>query len=192
MHRLFVSRGIIIGKRGVGESNTRVAIFTRELGLLKAAARSARRENSKLRYGLEPLSLGTFSFIRGKHEWKLTGAQDVSHEFISGDVRKRQSVGRITRLLLRLIHGEEPNFDLYNTLEEGLKALVTATPENIESIETVLVLRVLSHLGYLPNTPQLRPFIERDFFSMELQQEIAASRALLIRAINDSLGASGL
>ena len=200
MHKLFVSEGVVLGKKGLGEANTLVAILTRELGLIKAVARSARRENSKLRYSIEPLSQGTYSFIRGKHEWKLTGAERVSRDFVktfsshhksSGNT---QTAGRITRLLMRLIHGEEKNEALYETVAEGLSALARASALGVqhELIETVLVLRIISHLGYLPHTPELQPFIEKDFFSLELQQEILTSKALLTKAINESLSATGL
>jgi len=193
MHKLFVSEGIVLGKRGLGEANTLVAILTRDLGLVKAVARSARREASKLRYSIEPLSRGTYSFIRGKHEWKLTGAVGVSQSFsIETSIEKRQAAGRIARLLLRLIHGEEYNQGLYATVAEGLSALSRSDNVLTADIETVLVLRVISHLGYLPQTPQLRPFIEQDFFSMELSAEIQKSRELILKAINESLSATGL
>lgn len=197
MHKLFVSEGVVLGKRGVGEANTLVAILTKDFGLLKAVARSARREKSKLRYTLESLTAGRFSFIRGKHEWKLVGAGDISQELRSTRLpaATRQAMGRVARLLLRLIHGEESNEALFVTLKEGLSAL-TRAPQQVEYIETVLVLRILSHLGYLPQTSELQPFIERPpaggFFAIELAEEVAASRAVLIKAINDSLSATGL
>ena len=71
MAKLIVTEGIVLGKRGAGEANTVVIILTETLGLLRAAARSARRERSKLRYGLEPFTIARFSFVRGKNEWKL-------------------------------------------------------------------------------------------------------------------------
>jgi recombinational DNA repair protein (RecF pathway) len=162
------------------------------MGLIKASARAGRREDSKLRYGLEPLSSGKFSFIRGKHEWKLTGTQDVTHALLAKDAARRQAAGRVARLLLRLIHGEEANAALFETVRGGLEALTRVDEKHIENIEAVLVLRILSHLGYLPKTPELEPFVAQDFFSIELAGEISASRAVLVRAINESLGATGL
>ncbi len=193
MHKLFVSEGIVLGKRSLGEANVLLAILTRDLGLIKAVARSARREQSKLRYSIEPLSRGTYSFIRGKHEWKLTGAERVVCEphTTQTSLETRRAMGRAARLLLRLIHGEEHSEALYDTVAEGMHVLLKV-PEQTQHIETVLVLRILSHLGYLPQTPELQPFIERDFFAIELAEEVAASKALLLKAINDSLSATGL
>lgn len=200
MHTVHVTQGLVLGKRAAGESNLLVAILTRELGLVRAAARSARKEASKLRYGLEPLTAARFSFVRGKSEWKLTGVEHIKR------LAPRQSAraGKVSRLLLRLVSGEEPSAALFDTVVEGFAALATiadyANPSrcngeaeaDAESIECVLVLRILSSLGYLPHTPELAPFIEQDFFSLELSSRVKASRAALIRTINESLGATGL
>jgi DNA repair protein RecO (recombination protein O) len=187
MHRVFATEGIVLGKRSAGEENTLVLILTRELGLVRASARAARRENSKLRYGLETLTQSKFSLIRGKYEWKITGAQDISHSLVPKTAAGRQTAGRVAKLILRLINGEEPHEEVYTTVSEGLAALARGA-----DVEAVLVLRILAHLGYLPDTQELKPFIERDFFSIELAEEIAASRKLLFKTINESLDATGL
>ena len=193
MYKIFITDGIVLGKRGVGEANTLVVFLTSELGLIRAVARSARVERSKLRYGLEPLTSGRFSFVQGKHEWRLVGAERVSRKFLDAPVGRARALGRIARLLLRLVQGEEPLPELYKTVAEGFAYLPRAQSEpDAEAIECVLVLRILAHLGYLPHTPEVAPFLERDFFSLELSAEVTQSRALLIRAINESLGATGL
>ncbi|HEV7449742.1 MAG TPA: DNA repair protein RecO [Candidatus Paceibacterota bacterium] len=192
MHKIFVTEGVVLGKRTAGEANTLVSILTRELGLVRASARSARVEQSKLRYGLETLTLGRFSMVRGKHDWKLTGVENVSHAFVQGGKDSRQRCGKIAKLLLRLIHGEERVPALYATVAEGLAAIArTSTTVDAEAIETVLVLRVLAHLGYLPHTQALAQFIEGEY-SVELSAEALKSRSLLVRAINESLIATGL
>jgi DNA repair protein RecO (recombination protein O) len=193
MHKLYVSEGIVLSKRGVGEANTIVSVLTREYGLLRASARSARVEKSKLRYGLETLTQGRFTFVQGALQWRLVGAEHVSNELISHTAARRQDAGRIVKLLLRLIRGEEVLPALYSSVQEGL-ALLARTEEKTaaESIEALLVLRILAHLGYLPDISELRPFVENDFFSVEMAHEAQRSRALLIRAINESLSATGL
>jgi len=197
MYPVFTSHGIVLQKRVAGEEHSRVAILTREHGLIRVAARAARRENSKLRYGLETLTEAKFSFIRGKYEWKLTGAHEISKKLLPVHTPGREAAGRIARLLLRLIQGEEPHTNVYDTVHEGLLALASISHSTEESdaarnIEAVLVLRILSNLGYLPDTPELKPFIEQDFFSIELAEEINRSRKLLIKSINESLGSTGL
>lgn len=193
MHKVYVGEGIVLRKRGVGEANALVTILTRDLGLLRAVAKSARVEQSKLRYGLEPLTRGRFSVVRGRYEWRLTGVEQVVRDFKDvGSARARQA-GKVVTLLLRLIQGEEVAPALYESVKEGLTALARSSgTREAESIESVLVLKILFHLGYLPHTEELKAFIDADFFSMELTAEAAASRARLLRVINESLHATGL
>lgn len=192
MHKVVTTEGLVLGKRGVGEANTLVSILTYELGLVRVKATSARAEASKLRYGLETLSQGRYSMVHGRAEWKLVGVEGVSHTLAAGGSDRRTRSGKIAKLLLRLIHGEERVPALYKTVVEGLGAISRAAmAADAEAIETVLVLRVLAHLGYLPHTQALAQFIEGEY-SVEMSAEALKSRTLLVRAINESLTATGL
>ncbi len=193
MYRKFLTEGLVLYKRGVGEANVSVVLLTQELGLVRASARSARREKSKLRYGLEPLTRGRFSLVRGKNEWRLTGVEQVDRTLLACAPSRRLSLGRITRLLLRLIQGEEINQLLFKDVVNGFSSLVLAQNEqDAASIECIVVLRILSRLGYLSQTKEITPFLEGDFSSLQLAAEAAFSRAQLVRLINDSLSATGL
>ena len=191
MYDKHITEGIVLGKRSVGEANTLVFILTRELGLVRAKAVSARREASKLRYGLEPLSRGRYTFVRGKQEWRLTGVEGVSRDFLGATPAQGKRLGQVSRLLLRLVLGAEHTPELYKTVCGGVESLAH-TEQDADRAECVLVLRILAHLGYLPELPALAPFVEDDRFSPELAAQAAASRKLLIKLINESLQATGL
>ena len=193
MHQIHSTEGVVLGKRGVGEANTLVFILTQKLGLIRAAARSTRVEKSKLRYGLEPLTIARFTFVRGKHEWRLIGVENVAHDAVGATLLRRQAAGRIARLITRLVQGEEPLPTLFSSIKEGLVFLANAaSEEDAQAIETVLVLRILAQLGYLPHTPEIKPFISDQLFSIELAAAAALSRSFLIKTINESLQQSGL
>jgi len=193
MHKIYSTEGIVLAKRGHGEANVRIVLLTEGLGLISASARSSRVEHSKLRYGLEPLTRARFALVRGKAEWRLTGVEQISHDCIGVSSARQQASGRIARLLLRLVQGEEPLVELYRAVREGLLFLAAAVREqDAQAVECVLVLRVLAQLGYFPHTQELAPFIADTFFSVELAAEAAKSRTLLIRTINESLQQSGL
>lgn len=201
MHEKYITEGIVLGKKGVGEANTLVFILTKELGLVRAKATSSRREASKLRYGLEVLSCGRYTFVRGRAEWRLTGVDEVSREFLASTPAQRKRLGQVSRLLMRLVLGAEHTPELYKTVYGGFEALAhlggnadlsRQSEAAADSVECVLVLRILAHLGYLPQLPALAPFVESDKFSPELALQAAASRKLLIKLINDSLQATGL
>lgn len=196
MHKLHVTEGVVLMKRPVGEANIRVWVLTEQLGLVVVSAKSARIERSKLRFGLEPFTQGTFSLVRGRYEWKLTGVTHISQKFsVHVAAARRAAAGRVVKLLLRLVQGEEPLPALYVTVAEGLEALLSPpqdTELSVELLEIMLVLRVLSQLGYLPQSQELDAFVKGDLFSLELAAAAARSRSTLIRAINTSLESTGL
>ncbi|MBX4192307.1 recombination protein O N-terminal domain-containing protein [Candidatus Parcubacteria bacterium] len=183
MHKIHITEGLVLRKRAVGEANTLVWVLT-PLGLIRASARSTRVPQSKLRYGLEPLTIGRYAFVRGKHEWRLTSA--LAEERLLPST----ALGRVSQLVLRLVQGEEANEELFTTVIGGLRALAQSK-EDVEAVEIVLVLRILSHLGYLPHSEALAQFVESDF-SLELSAKALQSRSLLIKAINTSLESTGL
>ncbi len=195
MYQKIATNGIVLRKSAHGEANLRVAVLTEALGLVNASARSARRQESKLRYGLEPLTMARFCFVRGVHEWRIAEASAPHKLFPAVDSAppspglRRANAGRVSQLLLRLIHGQEPSPLLYKDVAEGFALL--ASQKSTEEIEVVLVLRILSHLGYLPRTEELAPFVDGQF-GIELSARALASRALLVRAINDALQTTGL
>ena len=129
--------------------------------------------------------------MRGKAEWRLTGVDEVSREFLGTTPAQSKRLGQVSRLLMRLVLGAEHTPELYKTVCGGFESLAH-TEENADSVECVLVLRILAHLGYIPELPALAPFVEDDKFSPELALQAAASRKLLIKLINDSLQATGL
>jgi DNA repair protein RecO len=197
MHAIHVTEGITLSKRSLGEANTLVSILTEDMGLLRAKATSTRAEQSKLRYGLEPLTSARFSFVQGKYEWRLTGVEDISRALISMHLQNRVAAGRVTKLLLRLIQGSEEGREegksLFKTVRQGLLQLSLAEGgEEVAGIECVLVLRVLSHLGYLPRSAALAPYVEGEFEEAKNAVLNTASRAFIIRAINESLRETGL
>lgn len=192
MYPIYVTEGIVLRKLGVGEANAVVSVLTESLGLVRAIARSSRAERSKLRYGLEPQTTARFSFVRGRHEWRLVGAEDARCHLREASIVNQAAGARIAILLQRLIPGQEQLPNLFNTVRSGLIALGSSHAEVAPAIECVLVLRVLAHLGYVPRAAALSSFIENDLFTPTLMTEALKARPLLIRTINESLHASGL
>ncbi len=193
MHPLFVTRGIVLSKRNIGEAHTLVTILTKELGLVRAKATSTRAEQSKLRYGLESLTSGRYTFVRGRYEWKVTGVESVSREYVPHSASCRSALGRVSKLLLRLVRGEGESKELFETVSQGFALVAqTSDQEQVSATECVLVLRILMHLGYLPQTEVLQPFTEGAMHTSVETLRGRASHAFLIRAINESLMQTGL
>ncbi len=137
-YAVYSTRGFILGSTPSGEASKIYLIYTEDFGLVRARAQSVRMLSSKLRYNLEDYSFGTFSLVRGKEVWRLTGADKQ-------DLPEKLSLvrARILNLVKRLVQGEERNEKLFNTL-------LTVTEK--EMSEPVILSQILDALGYIDAT----------------------------------------
>ncbi|OHB17310.1 MAG: DNA repair protein RecO [Candidatus Zambryskibacteria bacterium RIFOXYD2_FULL_43_10] len=157
-------RGIILSERPVREADRIYTIMTRNLGLVRAAAIGVRKEISKLRGSIEPFSLSSISFVKGKDYWRLTSAELIRN------IPAVPVIARPLALIEKLVQGEAPNPELFDAVEKSI-----LSPELYdEMFETNLVSKILFHLGYLK------------------ESDMALGKKSLIKAINDGLHNSHL
>ncbi len=154
----------MLAERPIREVDRIYTIMTRDLGLIRATAIGVRKEASKLRGNIEPYSLSTVSFVKGREYWRLTSAELIQR------ISSAPEVARPLALLEKLIQGESAHPALFDSVEE---AILSPVPHN-EMFETNIVSKILFHLGYLKKS------------DMELDKKS------LIKAINNGLQASHL
>lgn len=197
MYHLYHTDGFVLGGAPFGEANKFFTLFTEELGMLSASATSVREERSKLRYGLQDFSYSHLTLVRGREVWRLASA--ALQENIWNEFRGRPQVSalfvRIFRLLRRLLPPEEKNHRVFDALLQTLQFLRTdeARKEVAETLEIVLVLRILYSLGYLSSEGELQTLLTEPFFISEDALLLARRfRAQALSSINDSLKATQL
>jgi len=193
-HTIYTTEGFILKSANFGEANKYFFIFTKDFGLIKAAAQGVRHLKSKLRYGLEDFSLAQISVVRGREIWRLTSAEkklSLCHPRKCGDPEKFLLFSQIFSLLLRLLHGEEKNDLLFNIIKEGMNFLaqneVKLNSENLASFECIMALRILSALGYIGKLSDFDRFIASPYFTPELITDMSALKNKAILEINKSL-----
>ncbi len=108
------------------------SILTRDFGLIRASATGVRKEESKLRGVLEPVTLAEVSLVRGKEFWRITSAQTIKKVAVTPEIARPLS------LLEKLVQGEVAHPELFDVVEQHL-----------EGGEIALVAQILLHLGYL-------------------------------------------
>ena len=138
-YAVYSTRGWILGSAPSGEASKIYLLYTEDFGLVRARAQSVRLLASKLRYNLEDYSFGTFSLVRGKEVWRLTGAEHSAIAQKPSPVR-----ARVLNLVKRLVQGEERNDALFATLREF--------EGKGEVREAVILSHILGALGYLDLT----------------------------------------
>ncbi len=221
MHAIHTTPGLIIDSRPYGEAGKMLSIFTRDLGLVMAAAQGIRLEKSKLRYHVQNHSFGMYSLVRGKELWRLTsasGQEEYSSSKKSSEPRRRRETGaasadadagfenrtippaaelvaRISLLLRRLLQGEEPHPELFDIVHSCLGFASRSpdlTDEQIRSIESLAVLRMLHVLGYIGKEPQFADCLASSEMTADLIAKASTARILINKHINKALKESHL
>lgn len=186
MHTIHTTEGFILKSINFGEANKYYFIYTREFGLIRAAAQGVRHLKSKLRYGLTDYSFCQVSVVRGREIWRLTSAEK---KLGLKEKEKFLLLNRISSLLLRLLHGEEKNDLLFDCVKEGMFFLEKSEikADDMANFECILALRILSALGYIGKMGDFDQFTTSPYFTEELLNTMSTFKIQAILEINKSL-----
>jgi len=192
-YHLYQTRGFILRSAATGEANKVFFIFTEHLGLIAVSAQSVRKITSKLRHSLRDFSFVRISLIRGKTVWRLTDTEELTSFSIENEKEKMKVFAGILTLVLRLIHGEEEDAELFSVL---LDALFFFKKEELsldetKRAETLVVLKILSPLGYVGENAKITPFITEPL-SKKLLDAFEVIRREALSEINRALQESQL
>ncbi len=189
MYRKYAAEALVLGWRSEGEANKMYALMTKEFGLVWVRALAVRTEKSKMRYALQTGGHARVSLIRGKRGWRAGGAVP-ENDLLEGDAAR--AFARAASLALRLIHGEERNEYLFETLRAARTTLLAASREAVPGIELLVVARMLHALGYLPGWSENNQALFEEEVSVGLGEHASTVREELIRSINTALASTHL
>jgi DNA repair protein RecO len=188
MHHIYHTEAIILGSRNYGEAGKYYYLFTRDLGMIYASAQGVRKMSSKLRFVLQDFSYVKVDLVKGKDFWRVTSASKTSAlEDISKNKGTLRVFSNITRLLKRLLAGEDPNEALFKDVINGLSVLENISSEGeLASMEVILVLRILNNLGYIGGGLNIDS-LTKSPFDLELVLQVPEKRAEILSHINKAL-----
>jgi DNA repair protein RecO len=193
MHHIYHTEGLILGSSNYGEAGKYYSVFTRDLGMVFASAQGVRKISSKLRFVLQDFSYAKMDFVRGKDFWRITSASKTNKlESVSQRRETLEVFSNISRLLKRLLAGEEANEVLFDDLLNGLSVLEKCeTTEELRNIEVVIVLRVLHNLGYIGEM-EMTDDIVKSPFEQDLVFKVSKNRNKILSEINKAIQESHL
>jgi len=151
----YTTEAIVCGTYDRNTADRSYRLFTRELGMVWADARSVRLEKSKQRMALTDFSLVRVSLVRGKGGWKV-GSVAAHRNFYqqATDQAARGSVVTIIRLLRRFLQGESADPELFDFVVSALNMLIQPLQRR-QFTDQIITLRILAELGYVakPQVP---------------------------------------
>lgn len=137
-YHIYTTKALVLSERPLREADRVYSILTRDLGLIRATALGVRKEGSKLRGSLEPVSLISVSLVRGKEYWRITSAEIIKR------IEAEPEILKPLALLEKLVQGEVEHPELFDEAEKFLGSY-----SREENFELRFVAHMLYHLGYL-------------------------------------------
>ncbi len=106
-------------------------------------------------------------------------------------------IARIALLLRRLLHGEEANPSLFECVENAVSFIHESDPkaldeERLETLESLIVIRIMHRLGYIGDTTDLNGHIVSLELNAALLDELKERRLSMNSHINKALKESHL
>lgn len=195
-YHVYTTEGIVLQGFSRGDADKHYIIFTKELGVVSATAKSARKIASKLRFALDDYSRSELSFVRGKREWKITHAREIGNtvKVLRHEQEKRKAALRIMRLLKTLVIGEGSEHALFSSVTGALSFLASAPlgKEEVAAFERIATLRILALLGYGTSFPAYAPFVDTSVWSDYLIRDAMPNLPRMTEDINAALEATQL
>ena len=153
-HTIYTTNAVILHRVPVGEAESVVWLLTEKLGLLTAHAQGARKEQAKMRAYLQTLGVTRVSLVRGKHVWRVTGAEMSTYDtreenrIVSGTViQARARIASFVRKMIIANNGEDQK--LFETVYTAWQEM---HHNNYETWELWTMIRILVILGYIDTT----------------------------------------
>lgn len=186
-YQTYITEALVCGSKTSNTSDKSFLLFTRDGGMLYAAARSVREERSKQRYALQDFSLVRVSLVRGKSGWRVGSVENEFNAFLRSGVARpaRASLLRIVKLLRQFVHGEEAHPELFDDVRAAVRALAAGTGD-AANIGEIFTLRLLHKLGYIATDPLFASFLTEEAWTGHTDELPGAATRAIERALTVS------
>ncbi len=190
-YHVYTTDGIILKRTAFGEADLLLHVLTKDLGLIIASARSARLSVSKLRPGLQEFSFISLSCIKGKNGWKITNVAYKDSFYFGQTIESKKIVAQIAKVLLQTITGEMSLPLVFEIVSGGIETLSKLSQQNIKQAEALILLRLLSELGYVAKTEINQKYLnDVHNWNNDLIENLKEDKEVVVQEINKALKVS--
>jgi recombinational DNA repair protein (RecF pathway) len=188
MHTLHTTNAFIVSSAPHGESSRVYRLLTETHGMLYAYAQSVRELRNRNRYALSTGCFVSVTLVRGREMWRLVSARTVPEITLP----PRAQYQKMLRLIGLLTPVEDPFTHSFQLFLAHTRALTQASPEELQAVELIGVIRVLVDRGYFASPQGALVNAERicaDYteYSGELCQAVLTHRLSLTTSVNTAL-----
>jgi DNA repair protein RecO (recombination protein O) len=146
---------ITLKSRKWGEADRIVTFYAKHLGKIRAVARGARRPKSRMGAALEPLMLCDLNLFEKSGDTLFRVSQvDLVEPFVRfrEDLTLMAAAARMANVVGAVTPDGDPDAHVFDTLEQGLRSLVTSDDPALTAL--LFQIRLLGLTGFRPQTDQ--------------------------------------
>lgn len=165
---MYTADAIILKKEPVGESDLLITALTERFVRIRLVAQGARKVEAKLKGHLEPLSISRLSFVAGRNQYRLVGAELLDFfSVIKSDSARLATAAEILGAIDSALFEDqrEENKNFFALTCEVLAQLNNSSLAGAE-LEALLIwfrVRFLDELGLFPDGDTIRAVSPSDF-----------------------------
>jgi DNA repair protein RecO (recombination protein O) len=150
---LLKTPAITLKSRKWGDADRIVTFYARDLGKIRGVARGARRPKSRMGAALEPLTLCDLNLFEKSGDTLYRVSQvDLVEPFVRfrEDLTLMAAAARMANVVGAVTPDGDPDPHLFDTLEQGLRSLVTSDDPAFTAL--LFQIRLLGLTGFRPQT----------------------------------------
>ena len=147
--RSYSSEGIVLARRGFGEADRILVLYTKNHGRISLIAKGVRRPRSRKRGHIEVFNRINFQAVTGRNLDLMTEAEVVDDfKEIRKSLKKVSLAYYLMEVVGRITHDRESNPELYDLILKSLEKLKSAS--RLRSLRLNFINKLLVLLGYWP------------------------------------------
>lgn len=150
---LVKTTAITLKSRKWGDADRIVTFYTKNVGKIRAVARGARRLKSRMGAALEPLTICELNLFEKSGDSLYRVSQvDLIEPFVRfrEDLTLMAAAARMVNVVGAITPDGDPDPPLFETLEQGLRSLVTSNDPALTAL--LFQIRLLGLTGFRPQT----------------------------------------
>lgn len=148
---LLTTTGIVLKEMNIGESDRHITVLTREKGVIRAFAGSARRYKNKKSAATQLLCYSNFTLYKSRDTYKVNEASPIEVFFsLREDIEKLTIAQYISELCIYAAPQDEEAEDYLRLVLNSLSFLANGKM-NAKLIKSITELRLAALSGYMPD-----------------------------------------
>lgn len=144
----YTMRALVLNHYPSGENDIMLRLYTEDLGVVYALAKSLRKRDGKLKSHLRKYHYVNVTLVKGREIYRVTGASEISHA-IRQERKGANLLPEASKLIEKYYQGEQKSRSLFNKIFVLIEVFFADISGDINNYRRCLYLILLIELGYI-------------------------------------------